>query len=79
MVYGNSLQFRVSRLPRWCSGKESTCQCRSRRRYGFGRSVGEDPLEEEITTLSRICAWEIPWAEEPGSLQVKELQRVRHP
>ena len=22
-------------LPRWCSGKESICQCRSRKKHGF--------------------------------------------
>ena len=27
-------------LPRWLSGEESACQCRSHRRYGFGRSHG---------------------------------------
>ena len=31
---------------------------------------GEDPLEEEIATHSSILAWEIPWTEEPGGLQV---------
>ena len=29
---------------------------------------GEDPLEKEMATHSRILAWEIPWAEEPGGL-----------
>ena len=29
---------------------------------------GEDPLEKEMTTQSRILAWEIPWLEEPGEL-----------
>ena len=38
----------------------------------------EDPLEKEIATHSRILAWEIPWTEEPGGLQSRELQRVRH-
>ena len=28
----------------------------------------EDPLEEEIATLSSILAWKIPWTEEPGRL-----------
>ena len=27
----------------------------------------EDPLEEEMATLSSIPAWEIPWTEEPGA------------
>ena len=30
---------------------------------------GEDPLEKEMATHSRILAWEIPWTEEPGRLQ----------
>ena len=35
------------------------------------RSLGwEDPLEEEMTTHSSILAWEIPWAEETGGLQI---------
>ena len=28
----------------------------------------EDPLEEEMATLSSIFAWRIPWMEEPGGL-----------
>ena len=27
----------------------------------------EDPLKKEMATHSSILAWEIPWAEEPGS------------
>ena len=38
----------------------------------------EDPLEKGIVTHSSILAWRIPWSEEPGRLQSKELQRVRH-
>ena len=31
------------------------------------QSLGrEDPLEEEMVTLSSILAWRIPWTEEPG-------------
>ena len=38
------------------------------------RSLGrEDPLEEEMATQSIILAWRIPWTEEPGGLQSKEL------
>ena len=33
-------------------------------------SLGQkDPLEKEMATHSSILAWEIPWTEEPGSLQ----------
>ena len=40
---------------------------------GLGRSPGEgngNPLQ--------YFAWKIPWTEEPGRLQSKESQRVRH-
>ena len=41
------------------------------------RSLGqEDPLEEEMATYSRILAWRIPWAEEPGGLQSMGSHRV---
>ena len=38
----------------------------------------EDPLEEEMATHSNILAWRIPETEEPGGLQSRALQRVRH-
>ena len=38
----------------------------------------EDPLEEEMAAHSSILPWRIPWTEEPGGLQFKGLQRVRH-
>ena len=38
----------------------------------------EDPLEKETVTHSSILAWEIPRTEEPGGLQSKGSQRVRH-
>ena len=39
---------------------------------------GEDPLEKEMATHSSILAWRIPWAEEPGRLQLMGSQRVGH-
>ena len=43
------------------------------------RSLGwEDPLEQEMATLSSILAWRVPWREEPGGLQSIGLRRVRH-
>ena len=43
------------------------------------RSLGwEDPLEKEMTTLSSILAWRIPWTEEPGGLQSMGSLRVGH-
>ena len=38
----------------------------------------ENSLEKEMAIRSSILAWEIPWTEEPGGLQFKGLQRVRH-
>ena len=37
-----------------------------------------DSLEEEMSTLSSITAWKIPWTEEPGGPQSRELQTVIH-
>ena len=34
------------------------------------QSLGQqEPLEEEMATLSSILTWKIPWTEEPGGLQ----------
>ena len=38
----------------------------------------KDPLEDGMTTHSRILGWRIPWTEEPDGLQFMGLQRVRH-
>ena len=38
----------------------------------------EDPLEESMATHTSILAWRIPWTEEPGGLQSRGSQRVRH-
>ena len=35
---------------------------------------GEDPLEEGMTTHSRVLAWRIPQTEEPGGLQSMESE-----
>jgi len=40
-------------IPRWCSGKESTCQCRRTKRYGF------DPRE------GRKIPWRRKWQPTP--------------
>ena len=66
-------------VPRWYSGKESTCQCRRCRRCGFDPWVSQkDPLEKEIATHSSMLAWKIPWTETPGGLQFMKSQRVGH-
>ena len=67
----------VCGLPRWLSGKESTCQCRRQETQVW--SLGwEDPLEEGMATHSNILAWRIPWTEEPGGLQSMGFQRLGH-
>ena len=41
------------------------------------QSLGqEDSLEKGMVTHSSILALRFPWTEEPGGLQVMELQRV---
>ena len=43
------------------------------------QSLGrEDPLKKGIASHSSIIAWRILWTENPGGLQSKGLQRVRH-
>ena len=39
---------------------------------------GEDLLEEEMATHSRILAWRIPWTREPEGLQSMGSHRVKH-
>ena len=42
-------------------------------------SLGQEySLEKEMSTHSSILAWEIPWTEEPGTLQSMGFQRVKH-
>ena len=36
-----------------------------------------DSLEKEMSTLSNVLAWRIPW-EEPGGLQLMGSQRMGH-
>ena len=43
------------------------------------RSLGRgDSLEKEMAIHFSILAWRIPWTEEPGRLQSRGSQRVRH-
>ena len=64
----------IDGLPRWFSGKESTCQCR---RCKFDPLI-RNLLEKEMATHISILAWEIQWTEEPGGLQFMGLQIVGH-
>ena len=38
----------------------------------------EDLLEVEMATHCSILTWKIPWTEDPGRLQSKGSQRIRH-
>ena len=38
---------------------------------------GEEPLEKEMATHSRILAWRIPWTEEPGWATVHGITTSR--
>ena len=55
--------------PRWLSGKESACSAGDAGGMGSIPGLGRSP-EEGMATHSSILAWEIPWIEEPGWLQV---------
>ena len=42
-------------------------------------SLGQgDPLEKAMATHPSILAWEIPWTEDPGGLQLIGSQRFEH-
>ena len=58
------------------SAEESTCHCEERQETQVQPLGGEGPLEEEMATHSSILAWKLPWTEEPGGVESKELQRV---
>ena len=66
-------------LPWWLSSKEPTCKagdmCKRRQVQFLG---GEDLLEKEMATHSRILAWEIPWTEELGRFSPWGCRRVGH-
>ena len=64
-------------LPRWLSGKESTCNTGDTEDIGLIPGSGRSP-EEGMETQFSILAWEMPWTEEPGELQSKGSQRVGH-
>ena len=59
-------------LPKWLSGKESTCSAGD-----MGSIFGqEDLLEKEMATYCSILAWKVPWTEEPGGLQSMRSQEL---
>ena len=62
-------------LPRWLSGKKSTCSIGELQEIWVWSLGGDDPLEVEMATHSSILAWKIAWAEETDGLQSVGLQR----
>ena len=57
------------------SGKESACQCKRARDVHSIPGSGNPPGGGNSNPLR--YSWTIPWTEEPGGLQSRELQRVR--
>ena len=56
-------------------GKESACSAETQETWA--RSLGgDDLLEEEMVTLSRVLAWRIPWTEGPGGLSLKVCKEL---
>ena len=65
-------------LPKWLSGKESTCECRSFRRHKFDPWVRKIPWRKKWASTPVFLPRKIPRTEEPGGLQSTGSQRVRH-
>ena len=61
-------------FPGGSESKESACKA-----GGLSLIPGlEDSLEKKMAIHSSICAWKIPWTEEPGRLQSIGSQRFGH-
>ena len=68
-------------LPRWRSGLGICLPMQVIQETQVWSLDGEDLLEKEMATCSRILAWKIPWTEEPGGLQswgCKESDVTKH-
>ena len=59
--------------PRWCLCKESACQCRRHKRWGFDLWVRKIPWRRAQQPTP--VAWKIPWTEEHGGLQSMGSQK----
>ena len=72
-------EFFIAELVFWASLVAQLVKNPSAKQETQVRSLGgEDPLEKEMSTHSRILAWKIPWTEEPGGLQSSGSQQVRY-
>ena len=65
-------------LPKWLSGKESTCECRSCRRRRFDPWVRKIPWRKKWEPTPVFLPRKIPRTGEPGGLQSIGSQRVGH-
>ena len=66
-------------MAEWTSLVAQRVKCLPTMRDTQVQSLGwEDLLEKETATDSSILAWKTPWLEEPGRLQSRGSQRVRH-
>ena len=72
-----STRLHVYGLPKWFSGKESTCQCSRRRRHKFDPWVEKIPWRSSWQPIQYSCL-RIPWTEEPGGLHSMGSQRAGH-
>ena len=61
-------------LPKWLSGKESTCSAGAAGDLGSIPGSGRSP-GEGMATLSSILAWRIPWTEKPGRGTVHRIAK----
>ena len=59
------------------SGKESACQCRRLKRWGFDPWVKKIPWSRKWQPTLVFLPGKIPWTEEPSRLQSMGSQRVR--
>ena len=69
----------IYRFPRWCSGKESPCQCRRKcKRCGFDPWIGKILWRRAWQPTPIFLPGESHGQKEPGGLQPIESQRVGH-
>ena len=70
--------YYVLGFPGSASGKESVCHCRRLKRHRFDPWVRKIPWRRSWLSSPIFLPGEFPWTGEPGGLQSKGLQRVRH-
>ena len=65
-------------FPGGAKGKEPALQCRRLKRQEFDPWLGKIHWRRTRQPFSSTLVWRIPWTEEPGGLQSRGSQRVRH-